>query len=406
MINGYIESDTSIIEKAKQFIALAWRHFFYCYILFIFDSWKLRKKYPKNPKTLVIIRMDAMGDYMLFRNFIEIVRKSKKYEGYSITLCGNVLWKDIAEKFDKYFIDDFFWIERERFIVDMQYRTKVLTDMQKRGFSVAIQPVYSREFLVGDALVRATDSIERIGSVGYLSNMTRHQKIISDRYYTRLIPAIQGIMFEFFRNKEFFQTLLGENISTVKQQLDISKLDISNTQIIKRKKYVILMPGAGASFRRWKSENFANIATYLKREYGMQIIVGGGIQDEKIAQQIISVSGCDFIESVAGKIDFAEFIILVSNAALLITNETGAAHIGASVGAKTVCISNGNHFGRFNPYPTSLSRNIFYAYPSEIKRHINNNYMYLCKTYGNGSSLNINSISVADVKNIIDEILV
>jgi ADP-heptose:LPS heptosyltransferase len=36
---------------------------------------------------------------------------------------------------------------------------------------------------------------------------------------------------------------------------------------------------------------------------------------------------------------------------ILISNETGTAHIANAVGTPTVCILGGGHFGRFVPYP-------------------------------------------------------
>ena len=42
------------------------------------------------PKSLLLIRLDAIGDYILFRNFIEELKKDEKYKHYSITLLGNI----------------------------------------------------------------------------------------------------------------------------------------------------------------------------------------------------------------------------------------------------------------------------------------------------------------------------
>ncbi len=48
---------------------------------------------PSN--SLLIVRLDAIGDYILFRNFLKVIRNSEKFNNYTITLCGNTLWKDI-----------------------------------------------------------------------------------------------------------------------------------------------------------------------------------------------------------------------------------------------------------------------------------------------------------------------
>jgi len=42
---------------------------------------------------------------------------------------------------------------------------------------------------------------------------------------------------------------------------------------------------------------------------------------------------------------------LLSQSQLIISNDTGTAHISSAVGTPTVCILGGGHFGRFAPYP-------------------------------------------------------
>ena len=65
--------------------------------------------------TLLITRLDSIGDYVLFRNYLAFLKQSKKYKDYSITLCGNIIWKDIAESFDSDVVNDFIWINRKKF---------------------------------------------------------------------------------------------------------------------------------------------------------------------------------------------------------------------------------------------------------------------------------------------------
>ena len=66
-------------------------------------------------KSLLLIRLDAIGDYVLFRNFIQILKNSEKYKDYSITLVGNPIWKNLSEEIDISFIDRFIWLERDSF---------------------------------------------------------------------------------------------------------------------------------------------------------------------------------------------------------------------------------------------------------------------------------------------------
>lgn len=52
------------------------------------------------PKSLLLIRLDAICDYVLFRNYIELLKTSEKYKDYSITLLGNIAWKNLCEELD------------------------------------------------------------------------------------------------------------------------------------------------------------------------------------------------------------------------------------------------------------------------------------------------------------------
>ena len=89
--------------------------------LLIFPSKKIKQK------SILIIRLDAIGDYVLFRNFIEILKKNKKYKDYKISLLGNIDWKDLSIDLDSEYIEEFFWLERK-----ISFGTRQITSSVKR----------------------------------------------------------------------------------------------------------------------------------------------------------------------------------------------------------------------------------------------------------------------------------
>ena len=82
-----------------------------------------------NPNTLLLVRLDGIGDYILFRNFIEEIKKSRRFASYSITLCSNYNNKEIAENFDQNLIKDFIWINTTYFRNNISYRFNKLKEM-------------------------------------------------------------------------------------------------------------------------------------------------------------------------------------------------------------------------------------------------------------------------------------
>jgi len=373
------------------------------YLFFkIIDFFVIKENRRIQPNTLLLIRLDAIGDYVLFRNFIEILKKSKKYCDYKITLCGNIAWKDLAEDYDKSFFDNFIWIDRRKFTRNPIYRFKMLRNINQYGFEIAIQPTYSREFFYGDPVIKASGAKERIGSEGDLSNIVKWQKKISDKYYTILVPATEESIFEFFRNKEFFEYILEEKIKLNRPNFKINreavKIPIYNP-------YTVIFPGAGEKFRRWQSYKFAEVADYIYQEYRGNIVIAGSKSDRILAEDIKKKTENANIINLSGKITLTQLVNLIKNAKMLISNDTCAVHIAAAVGTKTVSISTGFHFGRFDPYPKEIFNKIIYVYPDVIQKRIYD-YKYLVEKYRYSLPLStIDTIPVYKIKKSIDNLI-
>ena len=54
---------------------------------------------------------------------------------------------------------------------------------------------------------------------------------------------------------------------------------------------------------------------------------------------------------ITGKTSLLEFIELIRLSKLVIANDSASVHIANAVETKSICISDGNNFGRFVPYP-------------------------------------------------------
>lgn len=346
---------------------------------------------------MLLIRLDAIGDYILFRNFIEIIKNSEKYKDYKITLVGNSVWKDIAENLDSQYIDNFFWLDKSRFNKNLFYRYKKLKEITANAYDVVLSPVYSRDFFYTDTIVKIVHANEKLGSIGDLSNIKPWQKKISDKYYTRLIQSSNCIMFEFYRNKEFFQNLLDCNLAIEKPFIDIKKI---NSAIILPKNYVVLFLGASTKFRKWSVENFIAVASFIKAKYNLDIVICGDATDEDAGKEFDDFFHGEVLNLV-GKTSLLDVLVIINNARLLIANESSAPHIAVALEIPDILvISNGNHFGRFTPYPKGMSDSYNVIYPPDIENNLDD-YKKISNQYGNGSLLNINNI---DAKNVIKKI--
>lgn len=314
----HLEDSVSFLKKISKFILLQ-----------LIDFLSKARSITYKANSLLLIRLDSIGDYVLFRNFIEILRKGNKYKRYKIILCGNLACKNLAESYDNKFIDDFIWIDKKRFIRDFSYRFRILKDIGRRGFEVALQPTYSREYHFGDAIIKTSGAKERIGNYGDLTNMESWQKKIADKYYTDLIRLSDQNKLEFYRNKEFFEKLLGEEVSIKGPYFSI------NTPKLHRDFVKIgIHPGAGWEYRKWKSHCWIRLIKHLAGQDGYKLALIGSSSEQEELSEINRASGgvCQQIETI----NLTSLVQQIADLDLLICLDSAPAHIASGCGISSV----------------------------------------------------------------------
>ncbi len=372
-------------------ITNAWDYLVYRAIRFL-----IFKNAPHTHRdTLLVIRMDAIGDFVLFRDFLSAIRKSDKYGHFDITLCGNPVWKDLAVHFNQDDVNHFLWIDRGKFHSSAAYKYKMLKDIYQRGYQVVLNTSYSREILFDDAIAIASRAPLKIASQGSFESHARWKRpIFSDRDYQQIIPASSANLFEFERNRQFIEQALDEKVEITAPHIDTSGVV---PRVSLPGAFIVVFPGAGDPKRCWHIDHFAEIIRYIIKEFSLHIVLAGALNEAATATRLMQQLPADRAINLTGRTTLSELAKLISDSLLLISNETGAVHISAAVGTPFICISNGNHLGRFHPYPKSVFPEASYIYPPEIKT-LAKNGADLTEMYRFGSELDINTIAVETVE--------
>ena len=124
------------------------------------------------------------------------------------------------------------------------------------------------------------------------------------------------------------------------------------------KPLVLLCPGSvNSRAKRWPAERYAALADNLA-ESGTTVALIGSLGELEVSKQVISLARRPPV-LLTGRTSVAEVTALISIADVLVTNDTGPAHIGAALGTPTVVI-----FGPTNPLTTRP-----YGSAGEIIRH-------------------------------------
>jgi ADP-heptose:LPS heptosyltransferase len=291
-------------------------------------------------KRLLIIKTDAIGDYILFRNFIGIVKASALYKDYEIHLLGNELWSEIAERCEPGFVSRFYFV-KPGILYESPFKTwKLAFTLFDNNYDVVLQPSFSRTF-IADGLAGFTAAKRIVGFTGDCERITPKYKNTTDGFYTRLLPDLPGLAFEFERSRFFFETVLEQPISLKQPFIDGAT---------RRKMGIVIAIGAGVSERSWETEKFIEVIRQLFKITSERITLAGGKEDIDKAKEITEKFGPGAVDNLAGKTSLNQLIDLIAGSRLLIGNESAAVHIAAAVGTASVCIAGGGHFGRFVPY--------------------------------------------------------
>ncbi len=98
----------------------------------------------------------------------------------------------------------------------------------------------------------------------------------------------------------------------------------------------------------WPADRFAELADRLNKELNAQIVLIGGEAERDYADNVFRQIGKRHTVNLAGKTSMPELIGLLAECDLLVSNDTGPAHVAAALGTPTLTI-----FGPTNEFETS-----------------------------------------------------
>jgi len=358
---------------------------------FFFKKYIIRSK-TENYST-AIIRLDAIGDYVLFRSLVEEAKGNN--EAQTFILIGNEQWKDLAQKLDENIYDHFIWIDKNRLWSDFSYFIKKIREIRQFNFELLASSTHSRDFWYNDFVSLIVNSKYKIASNGDNLNISLKSKRLSDLFFNKLISVPEEIDFEFLKNKYFFSRVF-------KMDFFISKPTIlleDKIKIALPQKYAVINIGASNPKRKWAWQNYACLIKLLKSKYRLPIVICGGPGDVDDSKKIEEEVG-NLVHNLAGKTSLYDLLHVLNGAEFLVSNETNAPHMAVALGVKQIfVISNGNHYKRFTPYPKSIFKNYYPVYHDGVRLH-----GHLAKDmFKYESNLDIHEVPVSKVINEIEK---
>lgn len=355
------------------------------FVLFIIKSKNKSKK-------VLIIRVDEIGDYILWRKFIDPILKSYDLANHEIHFLGNESWQPLFELEFKGTFTKIYWLKKINFKKNLSYRYSFLKEIAKENYAIIINPTYSRAKRIDDTIVKAANATTNIGILRNNENYLPYEQNFDRQLYHKLFKIQEKYGFEFNRNKEFAEWVCKSSIPNLNLNFESNTLPQSHIALPENG-YFIVFPGSRSSARIWDTENFIVVSNYLYQKYKLTAIVCGGQGDILYAERFMQAYS-NHVINITAKTSLPELLSIIKNAACLLSVDTGSIHLAASVNCLALGIFNGSQYGRFSPYPKEISSKIISFYPKQVLEDINQNVL---SKYELISTISYNDVSPDEV---------
>lgn len=281
-------------------------------------------------RKLLLVRLDNLGDVLLCTPAFHAVRET--LPDAELTLLASPVGAQVAElnpDLDDAIVYEAPWMDPwERLPHDFVRELGMVEMLRERRFDGAIiftsfrqspLPAAYLAYLAGIPL-RLGASIDGSGSL-----LTTRHKHPEERGMHEVERALDLVGAEGFRTSDLDLVLrvLPKERASMRQGL--SAEGVSGGRPL-----VVLHPGCSMPARTYPWEMFAQVADLLVQQVGAQVVLTGDSGEVELVEKVRGRMRRAAI-SMAGRLDFGEFVALLSLSDLVVTNNTGPAHVAAAV---------------------------------------------------------------------------
>lgn len=296
------------------------------------------------PKGLVVVRMDGIGDMVLFRRTLDHYAEAFGVAKSEITVVGCRSWGAIADLvFEGYRVHA---INEHAFERNPFYRFKEALWIRRQCFAVAVSDIFFRKALTADSLIWLSVAPKRYVSKPYISQTTRPEFTYYLKQVDHIIDTGDYPTHEVTRHYRFVSEVAGKEIAPEPPQIQWRDVP---APVFEGRPYVVLNFGSNEPGRRWPFESYLALAQKLLN-MGYRVAFTGGGGESAYQPELRAALNQPGVIDLIGRTSLRELMDLMTHAEAVISNDTGPAHLSLALGTPTVVVAGGGHFGSFVPY--------------------------------------------------------
>jgi len=291
-------------------------------------------------KKILILRNDEIGDFIIWLPYARFLREY--YPNHHITILVKPQLKDFVTGFS--YFDRVLTLDGYR--TAWQWRRQKLWLMPQISgwYDLLINPIPGKKLF--DNLLRFVfakrkiklDAPFLIPPAAAADTNYNDNSYTENVRFTEITPIWQ-------MNQQLINQIVGTPVAPI-----AVKESFEHIPAMAAEGAIVCGIGAGHPGRRWPYRSFSELFKELRQKNPARpiILLGSATEGNAFEQECGTVGG---VINQCGKTTIAEAVGYIKSAALIISNETAIAHMGAMYGAQTVILAGGGHFGIFVPYP-------------------------------------------------------
>ncbi len=320
----------------------------------------------KHQYDLVIVRSDAIGDFVLWLDCIRAYRG--KYNNSKVLLICPNCDKEIASAIG--FFDDIVTYNALKMISDMKYHYHYAKQFKEISTDELIMPSRTHQFGADFicALIHAKKKTTTTPKVE-IATYSVVDKLVAKfldlgmgsylkLYFTNFVDLPKGNSISDFHDNEFFtRAVIDKNYKSNLTDLSV----IYNKYKSKIEgEYCLISLSSSSVLKNWPNEKVSDVINAIPNKY--KIVLSGYGEDDKVKAEYLigNDKGIHTIINTVNKTTVIDLVCLISKSSFVMGNDSAAIHIAAACRVPSLCYIHGAHFGRYVPYPNDLPEKSFH----------------------------------------------
>jgi ADP-heptose:LPS heptosyltransferase len=312
----------------------------------IFFPFRLNKSNRlRNPKRILLIREDHIGDVLSATAILKPLRK--KYPNATIDFMAASWTIELVRR--NPFIDNIVqfdapWFDRRfaRGIGQQCDRNRHGVMANIKGFFNLVRVIKGGGYdtaidLRGDIRHITALFLARVPHrIGYgitgggflLTRNVGYEGILHETERNMALLAPMGVHDPPAEVKIYYSGQIIQNVAGIKESENLDRA------------YALLHAIPGNPLKQWRPEGFAQMANYIHGRLGLVPVMVGTVEDRENISHIISAASVD-MKDFSGKLSLLEFAEFAKSASLFVGVDSGPAHIAGATGVPTVILFSG-----------------------------------------------------------------